>query len=273
MRMNADHYSLTQDKLWYTITRVTGKAKDQVLLYCIDNTVDLTDLSAFEELMQNSFKDSDWQGTAQTTIQRLCQWNQDFSTYLAEFNCHVEYTKWNEEAKKSALLTEISDELRQLLITVNTTTLNLGGLTCTLQIIDNCHWAVQQVTYNNTRARVITLQNRAFTTNTSPVTPQVTRTWGSAITTSATPLIITQWVSVLATGENPMNLSVAQPCLREPLSVTEKTHRMQHNLCLYCRGEEHKAMICTAKPSVQMQLRQISFETIQPEGLKKSKNK
>ena len=169
--MNADHYSSTQDKLWYTITRVTGKAKDQVLLYCIGNTVDLADLSAFEKLMQNSFGDPDQQGTAQTIIQRLHQWNQDFSTYLAEFNRHVGYTKWNEKAKKSALLTGISDELCQLLITVNITTLNLEGLTHTLQIIDNCHWAVQQVTCNNTRAHVITLQNRAFTTNTSPVTP------------------------------------------------------------------------------------------------------
>ena len=60
MRMNVNCYSLTQDKLWYTITKVTDKVKDQVLLYCIDNTVDLTDLSAFEELMQNSFEDSDW---------------------------------------------------------------------------------------------------------------------------------------------------------------------------------------------------------------------
>ena len=73
MMMNTDHYSSTQDKLWYTITRVTGKAKDQVLLYCIGNTVDLADLSAFEELMQNFFEDPDRQGTAQTTIQRLCQ--------------------------------------------------------------------------------------------------------------------------------------------------------------------------------------------------------
>ena len=222
--------------------------------------------------MKTFFEDPNRQGTAQTTIQRLCQWNQDFSTYLAEFNRHVEYTKWNEEAKKSALLAGISDELCQLLITVDTTTLNLGGLTHTLQIIDNCHWAVQQVTHNNTHAHVITLQNRAFTTNTSSVTPQVTCTWGSAITTSATPLTITQQASVQATGEDPMNLSVAQPCLRGPLSVAEKTRRMQHNLCLYCRGEEHKAMTCTAKPSVQMQLRQTFFETIQPESLEESKN-
>ena len=52
MMMNADHYSLSQNKLWYTITWVTGKVKDQILLYYIDNTVNLTDLTAFEELMQ-----------------------------------------------------------------------------------------------------------------------------------------------------------------------------------------------------------------------------
>ena len=59
MRMNADRYPSTQDKLWYTITRITDKAKNQVLLYCISNTVNLADLSAFKELMQNSFEDSD----------------------------------------------------------------------------------------------------------------------------------------------------------------------------------------------------------------------
>ena len=64
MIINADHYSLPQDKLWYAITWVTGKVKDQVLLYCIGNTVNLTDLTAFEELMQNTFGDLNWQGTA-----------------------------------------------------------------------------------------------------------------------------------------------------------------------------------------------------------------
>ena len=33
--------------------------KDQILLYCIDNTVNLTDLITFKELIQNAFKDSD----------------------------------------------------------------------------------------------------------------------------------------------------------------------------------------------------------------------
>ena len=57
--MNVDYYSLSQDKLWYTITWVTDKAKDQILLYCINNTVNLINLTAFKELMQNTFKDSD----------------------------------------------------------------------------------------------------------------------------------------------------------------------------------------------------------------------
>ena len=64
MMMNADCYSLPQDKLWYAITRVTDKVKDQVLLYCIGNTVNLTDLTAFEELMQNAFEDLNQQSTA-----------------------------------------------------------------------------------------------------------------------------------------------------------------------------------------------------------------
>ena len=68
MMNNADRYPLSQDKLWYAITRVSGKAKDQVLPFCTGNTVNLTDLSAFEELMQNAFGDPDRQGTAQTTI-------------------------------------------------------------------------------------------------------------------------------------------------------------------------------------------------------------
>ena len=170
--MNADRYPSSQDKLWYAITRVSGKAKDQVLPYCIDNTVNLTDLSAFKELMKNVFRDPDWQGTAQITIQWLCQQNQDFSTYLAEFNCHVRYTQWNEKAKKSALLTEISDELYQLLITVNTTGLNLESLTRILQSINNCHQAAQQVTRNNTYSWVTTPQSHTFATITASVVPQ-----------------------------------------------------------------------------------------------------
>ena len=151
---------------------MSDKVKDQILSYCINNTVNLTDLSAFKELMKNAFRDPDWQGTAQIIIQWLCQWNQDFSTYLAEFNRHVRYTQWNEEAKKSALLAGISDELRQLLITVDTTGLNLGSLTRTLQSIDNCHRAAQQVTRNNTCSWVTTSQPHTFTTIIAPVVPQ-----------------------------------------------------------------------------------------------------
>ena len=214
--------------------------------------------------MKNAFRDPDWQGTAQTTIQWLCQRNQDFSTYLAEFNCHIEYTQWNEEAKKSALLTEISDELCQLLITVNTTGLNLGSLTCTLQLIDNRHRAAQQVTCNNTRSWVITPQPHTFAAITALVVPQ---------SVHSSTFITAQWATASAIGEDPMNLSVLQSQRQGPLSAAEKAHRMQNNLCLYCEGEGHKAMICTVKPSLQMQLRQTFFGTQQSEIVKKQKNK
>ena len=137
---------------------------------------------------------------------------------------------------------------------MNITDLNLRELTCTLQIIDNCHRAAQQVTRNNPHL-CITI-------------PQSAQPESSSFNTSTSPFVATQWATVSTTGENPMDLFTAQPCPHEPLSVAEKTRRMQNNLCLCCRGEGNKVIACTARPSVQMQLRQTSFDSTQPEVLK-----
>ena len=206
--------------------------------------------------------ETDRQGTAQTTIQWLHQRNQDFSTYLAEFNRHVRYTQWNEEAKKSALLAGISDELRQLLITVNTTGLNLESLTRTLQSIDNCHWAAQQVTRNNTHSWVTTSQSHTFAAITASVVPQ---------SVHSSTFITAQRATAPAVSEDLMDLSVLQSQRQGSLSAAEKAHCMQNNLCLYCEEESHKAVICTVKPSLQMQLRQIFFSTQQSEIVKEQK--
>ena len=153
INLNNDQYLTQQEKLWYAMTQVSDKVKNQVLPYCLNNTINLSDLTAFEKLMRTSFEDSDWQGTAETTIHELCQRNQEFSTYLAEFNCHIGYTDWNEAARKAALLTEISTELCGYLIPMDVTNMSLDTLTQTLQNIDSCHWAAQQL---NSYAWVIT---------------------------------------------------------------------------------------------------------------------
>ena len=116
---------------------MSDKVKNQILLYCLNNTVNLSDLTAFEKLMRTFFEDSDWQGTAEITIHELCQHNQEFSTYLTEFNCHISYTDWNEAARKAALLTEISTELCDYLIPMNVTNMSLNTLTQTLQNNDS----------------------------------------------------------------------------------------------------------------------------------------
>ena len=156
MNLNNDQYYTQQEKLWYVITWVSDKVKNQVLPYCLNNTVNLSDLTAFKKLMRTSFEDSDWQGTAETTIHELCQHNQEFSIYLTEFNCHISYTDWNEAAKKAALLTGISTELCGYLIPMDVTNMSLDTLTQTLQNIDSCHWAAQQL---NSHAQVITSQS------------------------------------------------------------------------------------------------------------------
>ena len=54
------------------MTQVSDKAKNQILLYCLNNTVNLSDLITFEKLMRTFFEDSNWQGTAKITIHELC---------------------------------------------------------------------------------------------------------------------------------------------------------------------------------------------------------
>ena len=147
---------------------------------------------------------------------------------------------------------------------MNTTGLNLESLTRTLQSIDNRHRAAQQVTRNNTRSRVTTPQPRTFATITAPVVPQ---------SVHSSTFITAQRATAPAVGEDSMNLSVLQSQRQGPLSAAEKAHCMQNNLCLYCEEEGHKAVICTVKPSLQMQLRQIFFSTQQSEIVKKLKNK
>ena len=159
MNLNNNQYFTQQEKLWYAMTWVSDKVKNQVLLYCLNNTVNLSDLTAFEKLMRTFFGDSDWQGTAETTIHELRQRNQKFSTYLTEFNCHIDYTDWNEAARKVALLTGISTELCDYLIPIDVANMSLNTLTQTLQNIGSHHWAAQQL---NPHAQVITSQSWAF---------------------------------------------------------------------------------------------------------------
>ena len=224
--------------------------------------------------MRTSFGDSDWQGTAEITIHELCQYNQEFSTYLAEFNCHISYTDWNEAARKAALLTGISTELCDYLIPMDVTMMSLDTLTQTLQNIDSYHRAAQQL---NPCAQVITLQLWAFIM--LIITPSVTRPWSATFNTSfslftaITQAAVSAHITGVTVNNDLMNLSAVQsrPC--RSLSLAERSCHMQQNLCLYCDREGHKAIICSVKPLVQLQLQQTSFGQQQLEAVKKPKNK
>ena len=224
--------------------------------------------------MWKFFEDSDWQGTAEITIHELCQHNQEFSTYLAEFNCHIGYTDWNEAARKAALLTGISTELCGYLIPMNVTNMSLDTLTQTLQNIDSCNWAAQQL---NSHAWVITLQSQAFIM--LIITPSVMWSWDATFNTSFSPFTATTQAAVSAhitdvtVDKDLMNLSAVQshPC--RSLSLAERSRRMQQNLCLYCDRERHKVITCSVKSPVQLQLQQTSFSQQQLEAVKESKNK
>lgn len=245
MNANRDRFASEQSKLAYAVSRLGGKAKDQVNVYIKEDTIDLENLAAFIKVIETAFGDPDRKGTAQRTLTNLRQRNLDFSTYLAEFNRHAQYTEWCDEAKKSALFTGLSDELKQLLVTFNYDDLGLQEFMQKIQQLDNRARSTQ-ATMRPVRATT------RFQSSTTTITPRVS---SAAATTTTVP------ASGTPGGSVPMDLSNTQRRIpRGPLTQDEKTRRRQQNLCLYCGGAGHMAASCPQKPQSQ-QLRQATLTT------------
>lgn len=214
---NDDRFPLEQSKLAYAMSRTTGKAKEQVLPYIKEGAIELENMTAFYELMENAFGDPNRKGTAQYVLQNLRQANQDFSSYLAEFNRHVQYTGWNEEAKKSFLQAGLSAELRYHLVIVDSEGMILQKLIKTCLSIDN---------------RLRAAQNASRIVHRNPVR--------AAMAPATLP------------AEEPMDLSAIRTRPRGPLDQKERMRRLENNLCLYCGGQGHKAIACPNKPAAAL---------------------
>jgi hypothetical protein len=118
LKGNEDWYTTEQDRLRYIFSRLEGAAQQQVISRVrLDGSIDFTSTDALWTVLERAFGDPDRKGTAQRTVQNLRQRNREFHIYLAEFQRHIEYTGFNEEAKKTALLNGISSKLRELLVT------------------------------------------------------------------------------------------------------------------------------------------------------------
>jgi hypothetical protein len=233
LKGNEDWYPTEQDRLRYIFSRLEGSAQQQVISRVrLDGSIDFTSIEELWTVLERAFGDPDRKGTAQRTIQNLRQKNREFHVYLAEFQRHIEYTGFNEEAKKTALLNGISSELRELLVTQDIENTSLDDTIHVCQRIDQRHRAAQA------------LQRRPFTPRASFGSPH------ASPRTPATPTPAPLYSPSPITSSSPaelMDLSAAR-VQRGPLTDAEKRRRREQGLCLYCGDGQHHVLNCPRKP-------------------------
>jgi hypothetical protein len=77
--------------------------------------VNLAHFEAFMTLLEEAYRDPDHVNTTERALTKLCQGNQDFITYYAEFQCLIVDLNWNDAAKHMALHRGLCEELKDTL--------------------------------------------------------------------------------------------------------------------------------------------------------------
>lgn len=231
LKGNEDWYPTEQDRLRYIFSRLEGAAQQQVISRIhLDGSIDFHTTEELWTVLEQAFGDPDRKGTAQRAVQNLRQRNREFHVYLADFQRHIDYTGFNEEAKKIALLNGISVELRDLLVTQDIENAGLDDTIKTCQRLDQRHRATQA------------LHKKTFL----PRAP-----FGSPPPSPGTPITPAPRYTMPFTGlpspPEPMDLSAAR-VQRGPLTDAEKQRRREQGLCLYCGDDQHRVLNCPRKP-------------------------
>jgi uncharacterized protein DUF4939 len=243
--MNRDRFPTVQERLTYAFSRLAGNARNQILPYVTATGIGLEDEEALIAHLELAFGDPDRKGTAQRCIQTLRQKNREFSVYFAEFNRHVQDTGYNDEAKKSALMAGLSDELKALLIHTDTQEMNVQELAAHCQKLDSRYRANLAASSHTARPRLFQRQGPlAF--RPAPITPSPTQSFAQLPFVS--PMTPRPQPAVSPPIGEPMDLSAAETRPRAPLSAEEKQRRREMGLCLYCGLPNHVAAACPSKP-------------------------
>lgn len=244
LRGNANWYPTEQDKLGYVVGRLRGKAYDQVESMVRETgEVDYNTLDDLFQDLKRAFGDPNRAATAANKISRMRQTNQDFSSYIAEFKREVNHTNWNNSAKKDALLSGLSREIKDALVLTDLRKLDY------LEIIDVC----QNIDSNRR-----TLQSYPNSYKLRDYQGKYTPYPAQQLTNRPTSIpLVTPTAPAFPPGD-PMDLSAAH--LRGPLTEQEKNRRRLENLCLYCAGQGHKARDCPNKPKQRLDVRTLAIE-------------
>ncbi|KAH0606068.1 uncharacterized protein H6S33_004525 [Morchella sextelata] len=113
LEVNHDRFRNEAAKVIYAVSRLEGRALDQVVpLVNANPAAPLSSVTAFVAHLEASFGDPDPRGTARRQLVTLKQGKGDFATYYSQFLRIVAYLDYNEGAKIDALAEGLSEDLK-----------------------------------------------------------------------------------------------------------------------------------------------------------------
>jgi hypothetical protein len=134
LRADGDAFPSEERKLIYAMGFLKGQAHEQVAPLFEDQTIN--SVTTLLEYLDATFEDPDRKKTAERELRNLQQGKNEFSAHYAKFQQLTAVLKWNEEAKKSALESTLSDELKDSLSHQCDTPDSLADLVVMLQKLD-----------------------------------------------------------------------------------------------------------------------------------------
>lgn len=238
---NNDHYSNTNARLAYAITRLKSVALSQVMPKVKNGKIDFESLEAFYSFLRKAFGDPDRKATAIRELFALKQANREFAVFIAEFTRLSAESELGEDALIFALQQAISAELRELMLH-HEVPVALQHYIDLLQSLDSRMRASQAINKKSGLRYVPTqsLPSGSISSTISRRNVLPTNTVSSVSSYQAPSIILTPSDSASNLGPMPMDLSAA----RGPTSPEERNRRRSLGLCLYCGQAGHNAGTC-----------------------------
>lgn len=235
LKVNHDRFSDETSKVIYSVSRLEGRALDQVIPIANSNpNTPFSSVQAFINYLNASFGDPDPRGTALRELLTLKQGDGDFANYYSQFLRIVSYLDYNESAKMDALAAGINKDLKEAMVYRMDKPRTLEELATTLMTVDNRirgHKAEQRNVRNN------------MGQFSSPISAHPSHVPG---------------------GPTPMDLSALQarssprPPMEQRYTFTdgvrkttaaEKQWRRDNNLCMYCAKPTTAAALLATQPN------------------------
>lgn len=137
MTANADRFPTSTSRLTYVAGRLTGKAYNLILPRMIRGVPQFPDYVNLLDYLEIAFGDPDRIQNAQNRLYRLKQRDQDFNTYLSEFQRLALEGEVPEDALSPLLFQNISRELQDMLLHNPTPSREYHQFANHLQTLDN----------------------------------------------------------------------------------------------------------------------------------------